>query len=192
MTSSSNYGAQLAPVSRALDGWRFCPVCGGRLRVDAIEPDATPHLGCIGCKRLWWANPKPTASCVLTRSSDGRLLLVKRAIDPYLGLWDLPGGFIEDGELPEACVVRELKEETALTGTAGPIIGVFGDRYGETGAHTLNIFYHVSIDGDGSEAVAASDVADVAWFLPDELPTQADLAFTCVSQALNAWLQQQP
>ena len=192
MTTSQHQGDKVAPIPRQLDDWRFCPVCGGGLRVDVIEPDAAPHLECIGCKRLWWANPKPTASCVLSRASDGRLLLVKRAIEPFLGLWDLPGGFIEDGELPKECLARELLEETALSGTIGPIIGVFGDRYGETGAHTLNIFYHVAIDGDGADAVPDSDVAELAWFLPDELPTQADLAFTCVSQALNAWLQQQP
>ena len=190
--SPDDQPASHPPVSAMLVDWRFCPVCGGGVRVETIEPGAAPHLECINCHRLWWANPKPTASCVLTRASDGRMLLVRRAIEPYLGLWDLPGGFIEDGELPEDCLTRELREETALDTHAGRIIGIFGDRYGEAGAHTLNIFYHVEIECDGADAAAGSDVGELGWFLPDELPTQSDLAFNCVSQALNAWLQMQP
>lgn len=53
----------------------------------------------------------------------GRLLLIKRGHDPGKGLWSIPGGRIEDGESDADALVREVREETGLIVTAGPLIG---------------------------------------------------------------------
>ena len=56
---------------------------------------------------------------------DGRLLLGRRAYDPSVGLWDLPGGFLEENEHPLDALVRELKEETGLDVEAQRFVGVW-------------------------------------------------------------------
>lgn len=57
-------------------------------------------------------SPKPVASCVVVR--DGRLLLLRRAIEPAVGKWAFPAGFVEPGETAEQAIAREVLEETRL------------------------------------------------------------------------------
>ena len=56
---------------------------------------------------------------------DGKVLLVKRRYEPLAGQWSLPGGAVEVGETLEACVAREMLEETGLEVEVGPVIEVF-------------------------------------------------------------------
>jgi 8-oxo-dGTP diphosphatase len=155
------------------------------------EPGAQPHLHCAGeCGSDWYANPKPTANVLVERSDDGRLLLVRRARDPFKGRWDIPGGFVEDGEEARDAALRELREETGLDVRITGWIGVFGDRYGgDRGEHTCNLFWLGETD-EPDAARAASDVADLAWFEPGGIPGDDELAFACVPRALRAWRQQ--
>ena len=59
------------------------------------------------------SNAKPTGSALVVR--EGRVPLVRRAIEPARGAWDIPGGFLEHDEHPEAGAVRELQEGTGST-----------------------------------------------------------------------------
>ena len=58
-----------------------------------------------------------------------RVLLVKRAHEPLKGEWSLPGGAVEVGDAVEAALVREVREETCLDVTVGPVVEVL-DRIG--------------------------------------------------------------
>ena len=69
---------------------------------------------CESCGFIYWNNSRPTAGGVV-EDSQGRVLLGRRGINPSKGLWDLPGGFLEPGEHPEAGFVRELLEESFRT-----------------------------------------------------------------------------
>lgn len=62
-------------------------------------------------------------SC-LVADPNGDVLLVKRGIEPCIGSWALPGGFMEIDETPEAAGKRELFEETGLRGDPGEVIGI--------------------------------------------------------------------
>jgi len=75
----------------------------------------------------------------------GRLLLTRRARPPYAGSWDLPGGFLEGGELPEAGLKRELREELAVKARGIRLIGFATDRYGPRGFPVLTMVYRVTI-----------------------------------------------
>ncbi len=166
-----------------LDGWRFCPRCAAPL---AAVPG---RVDCAACGFVAWANAAPTASALL-EDSRGRLLLGRRARAPFLGLWDTPGGFLEEDEHPLAALVREVREETGLEVVPGAYVGCWLDTYDQGGAgrlHTINLYWRVRVSEGQGDPVPADDVAELAWFQRDALPPRRELAFDCVPRALEAW-----
>jgi len=116
---------------------------------------------------------------------EGRVLLGRRGIEPFLGLWDTPGGFVEVGESLEECVRRELREEAGVEVEVGRLIASLPDTYGPTGDATLNAFFECRLlSGDPQPD---DDVAELRWFAPDALPAAEELAFACVRAALATW-----
>lgn len=100
---------------------RYCPYCGSPLKSGRWE--GRNRLHCSGCSSIIYENPLP-ATCVVVSYPTDRILLVKRSIEPKLGQWCLPGGFIELDETPAEGAMRELKEETGLTGNHPQLLGV--------------------------------------------------------------------
>jgi mutator protein MutT len=102
---------------------------------------------------------------------DGRVLLVKRKYEPLADRWSLPGGAVEVGETLEACLIREMVEETGLEVGVGPVIEVF-DRI--THDDDGRVVYHfVLVDylcwPVGGSLRAGSDVGDCMFVHPDDL-----------------------
>ena len=105
----------------------------------------------------------------------GRVLLARRAVEPFLGLWDTPGGFVEPGESLEECVRSELREEAGVEIRVERLVVSVPDTYGPTGDATINTFYECRLlSGDPRPD---DDVAELRWFAPDELPAPEELAF---------------
>ena len=123
---------------------------------------------------------------------DGRLLLVRRAIDPWRGCWDIPGGFCEADEHPEQTVVREVREEVGLDVVVTGMLGIWMDVYGPEADSspvdaTMNCYYHAAAVDDAEAIVDQSESSEAAWFASDQLP--AELAFPHHSgQVIDAWL----
>jgi ADP-ribose pyrophosphatase YjhB (NUDIX family) len=163
-----------------LHGWRTCPRCAGGLENDG------GRAACPSCGSIYYANSAPCVSALI-EDERGRLLLARRAVEPYLGLWDPPGGFLEEGEHPLDGLRRELLEETGLEGEPTTFVGAWMDVYGDApeAPATLNLYWTVRI-ADG-EPVPADDVAELRWFAPHELPGPDELAFAKVVDALAAW-----
>jgi NADH pyrophosphatase NudC (nudix superfamily) len=92
---------------------RFCHHCGNPLIDKYIGDEDRNRLFCTACTRVIYENPVPASAAVVLNEQE-EILLVKRKIEPQKGEWCLPGGFIEMGETPEQCCLRELKEETDL------------------------------------------------------------------------------
>lgn len=106
---------------------------------------------------------------------DGKVLLVKRKYEPLAGQWSLPGGAVEVGETLEACLVREMLEETGLEVRVGPVVEVL-DRI--THDDEGRVLYHfVLVDylcwPTGGALTADSDVADVVFAEPGDLARYA-------------------
>lgn len=104
--------------------------------------------------------------------SGGRVLLARRGAPPLKGEWSIPGGLLEVGEALMEGVRRELLEETAVEIRVVELIEVFEridlDASGTARHHFVVLDYLCEMLG--GEARAASDVTDVAWAAPEELP----------------------
>jgi 8-oxo-dGTP diphosphatase len=97
---------------------------------------------------------------------NGRILLTRRLADVHLaGSWEFPGGKVEDGEDPEATVVRECREECVIDVEVGPILEVAFHRYERK--DVLLLFYECHLPGE--QEVRNLGVAEHAWVLPSEL-----------------------
>jgi ADP-ribose pyrophosphatase YjhB (NUDIX family) len=169
------------------DGWRHCPRCAANLRFGPVAGEDHDRLHCDACGLIVYENAAPTASAVVIDPA-GRVMLTRRAGEPAQGMWDLPGGFVEAGEHPEAAVRRELVEETGLAIELDGLLGIWCDRYGE-GAHTLNLHY-LAHPVSGSER-PGSDVSEIAWFSPESLPDRSQIAFANCADALAAYRRRQ-
>ncbi|MFA5134231.1 MAG: NUDIX hydrolase [Patescibacteria group bacterium] len=163
--------------------FRFCPVCGGELWVKGLDHGV--RLVCAACGFIFYQNSKPTASAIITNGA-GQVLLAKRAREPRLGFWDLPGGFLEDGEDPQAGVRREIREELGIDIDIIKIIGIYIDSYGHgSTVHTLNIDYACTVRSGLLRPM--DDVAEVRWFSPDAIPWDR-LAFRHLAIGLRDWI----
>lgn len=157
-----------------LDGWRFCPRCGGPL---------TAVSGGVRCKQghEHWANPVPGSQALVER--DGCVLLGRRRNEPGLGLWDIPGGFVDEHEHPLEALERELLEETGLKIEPTEFLGVWMQPY--DGRVVLCLTWLAR--STGGEERAGDDLTELRWFRPHELPARTELAFSTFVEILSLW-----
>jgi len=168
--------------------YSFCPVCGSRYGDPARIDDSL--LLCPSCGFQFWQNSKPTVGALITRVRDGRphVLLSRRGGPPLAGSWDLPGGFLANGEPPVDGLVRELKEELGVRSVrrvrlmSVDIAEYRSDEGAEEARFVLPMYYRCEIDLD-APIVASDDVAELRWFPLDGLP--ADMAFAADVRALR-------
>jgi 8-oxo-dGTP diphosphatase len=168
--------------SALLAGWTTCPRCRRELERD----EKSVH--CPACGLAVYANPAPTASAVILDDA-GRVLLARRAVDPGAGLWDLIGGFIDEGEDPLEALRREVREELSVEVDPNEYLGAYPDRYGEDGIFTLNLYWAARIAG-GEIRLDEAELEEVAWFAADDLPGPTEFAFANTVQALDDWRRQ--
>ena len=143
-------------------------------------------MECTACGFVYYANTVPAVSALVVDKERG-VLLARRAYEPDAGMWDTPGGFLEEGEDPASGLRRELLEETGLTIEIGDFVGMFGDRYGDGPDATavLNLVWEATIAG--GEPRAADDVSELRWFARAALPAESELAFRWLAPCLRSW-----
>jgi 8-oxo-dGTP diphosphatase len=119
--------------------------------------------------------PRPalTVDIVLFLSTGNRVevLLIKRAREPFKGLWALPGGFVDEEESLEDAAARELLEETGISGVHLEQFGAFGDPGRDPRGHTVSVVFY-GLLRNRVPANAADDAAEVEWhsaFRPPKL-----------------------
>jgi 8-oxo-dGTP diphosphatase len=145
----------------------YCPHCRTALEsrlLEGYEREVCPHCGFIH-----YVNPIPCAAAYV-RDDAGRVLLVKRGVEPGLGLWGLPSGFIEIDESPESACLRELEEETGLKGETAGLIGVYTQA---SARYKLVVIIGYRVHGRG-RLRPGSDSLDARYFPLEDLP---ELAF---------------
>ena len=151
----------------------LCPHCA--------RPTEQP-LVCARCAWRWYANPKPAAGVILER--DGSVLLLRRAVEPGLGAWDLPAGYLDPGESPEEAARRETREESGLEVELVRLVGVYTSRPGNAVAciylaRQVDPLAAVRLDAESSEYAWVEGARLLDW-----LPR---LAFGSMAAALSDW-----
>lgn len=153
--------------------YKYCTQCGRGLNLSEEYPR------CEVCDITYYKNSKPCASVLPIKN--GKVLLAKRAIEPYKNEFDIIGGFLEEGEHPEDGARREVKEETGLDVKIIDLLGIYPDRYGEDGDFTLSIHYIGEVVS--GKIKAQGDVASLHWVPINKLPT--NVGFKNTREALN-------
>ena len=165
---------------------RFCPHCGTSFqRSDSVMD---PAQTCSACGVVSYRNPLPVAASVVLNSSR-EVLLVKRRHPPHKGMWCLPTGFAETAESIEDAALRELSEETGVTGRVVRLL---------TAASTQSAFYGdllfvcFEVVRTGGKDVAGDDAEEIAWFPIDRVPRLAfapheDALARCLEQHRDEW-----
>lgn len=90
-----------------------------------------------------YKNPAIGVSLIIEK--DGKILLIKRAKEPFKDMWELPGGFVDYGELVEHAAIREAKEETSLTVEPKTILGVYSDPNRDPRKHVISIVFIIGV-----------------------------------------------
>lgn len=161
----------------------FCPKCGKSL-VPSLD-GLISYLHCDSCEFRFYREPKVS---VLARiENESCLLFILRAVDPGLGKWCFPGGFLNFGETPEEALKREVFEETALDIQIKKILAVFPMEGRGPEVPGIVLAYSAICLGNPNKVKAGDDAADLRWCKPTDIPQ--DLAFNSTSLLIADWLK---
>ncbi len=156
--------------------FRYCPRCATPLQKRDDHGQRRPV--CPLCGWVHYRNPVPAAGVILER--DGCVLMVKRRYEPRAGAWCLPAGFMEYGETPEHCAVREMQEETGLQVRLTGLFGVFAGL-DDPRSRAVLILY--TAQRESGRLRAGDDAIETRWFAAARLPRA--IAFAAHRQALR-------
>jgi ADP-ribose pyrophosphatase YjhB (NUDIX family) len=158
-------------------GFKFCPRCGFELSQEHLYGQLREV--CPNCKWIHFIDPKVAAGVLVIK--DQRVLLVRRAGEPFRGLWTLPAGFVNSGEDPAEAAARECLEETGLSVRVTRVHEIVAGKEHPRGADFV-IVYEAELSG--GEMKAEDDADAVDWFEKNNLPP---LAFRATQKVLQSF-----
>ena len=154
-----------------------CPHCA--------SPDEQP-LVCDRCCWRWHANPKPAAAVLLEREADGEtaILLLRRAVDPGRGAWDLPAGYLDPGESFEMAARRETLEESGIEAELLDLVGVY---HSPPANAVTAVFRGRPVDAQASVRLDFES-SDHAWVPRSQVADwRPRIAFASMASAIDDW-----
>jgi ADP-ribose pyrophosphatase YjhB (NUDIX family) len=171
---------------RGVPGWlsaslNFCSRCGERLRFGPVVGEDRDRLACHACGYVAYVNPRLVVTTIPVTES-GEVVLLRRGIEPGLGSWAQPGGFLEVDETVTEAAIRETLEETGLLVAPGEIIGL----YTRLEAAVVVIAFEARIDG--GEARPTPEALEIGTFAPEAIPWSG-IAFKTTIWALRDWVR---
>ena len=104
--------------------YRFCPRCGGPLERRVLKASEPPRPVCTACGFVFYIDPKIAVGTIIATPS-GRIVLVRRAIEPGYGKWVFPGGYVDRGEPLTVAAVREAREECGLDVRLDGLVNIY-------------------------------------------------------------------
>jgi 8-oxo-dGTP diphosphatase len=160
--------------------YEFCPRCGGGLERRMVKTHEPQRLVCRACSFIFYQDPKVVAGTIFT--VDGGIVLLKRGVEPALGKWVFPGGYVDRGESVQDAAIRETKEESRLDVRLNSLLNV----YSYPRSPNVIVVYTAEVIGGMLEA--ADESVEARIFPPDDVPWP-DLAFDSTKDALNDYIK---
>jgi ADP-ribose pyrophosphatase YjhB (NUDIX family) len=158
----------------------FCSHCGAKVAFKTPPGDHLPRHVCDQCGTVHYANPKLVVGCV--PEFDQRILLCKRGIEPRLGYWTVPAGFMENGETLQQAAARESHEEAQTEVEIGSLLTVVH----VTHAHQVHVFFRARMRH--AHFGVTPESTEVKLVAIDEIPWN-ELAFPSTEFTLQRYLE---
>lgn len=157
----------------------YCNRCGSNVSLTIPAGDTLPRHVCESCGHIHYENPRLVVCCAA--EWEGKILLCRRAIEPRLGYWTLPGGFMENGETTAQAAIRETQEEAGADVEVQAPFAMVNIPH----INQVHLFYRGQLR---SPSYAAGDESlEVRLVAPNEIPWN-DLAFRSVAFCLERYL----
>lgn len=169
-------------LSTMTNRFQFCPQCGGPIQYTVPPDDDRKRDTCPRCDRVFYHNPIAVVGCIPTW--EDRILLCRRAIEPRIGFWTLPAGFLELGESTPEAGVRETREEALANVTPGDLFTMIDI----TDIGQIHMFYTAQMhNAEHAPGIESSET----WLArEDEVPWR-DLAFPTIYRTLELYFADQ-
>ncbi len=160
----------------------FCPICGHRLEMRYTGERERPV--CPNCGFVYYMNPAVAAGTLV--EEEGKVLLIRRGVEPRKGYWGLPAGYVEADESADEAAVRETMEETGVQVEIDDLLGVysFGQSISDRG---VLILYSAHATSGAVAPHPGDDATEARFFTPAEVPSHDELAFYSHRLALSEW-----
>ncbi len=165
----------MTPVNSAPEAIAYCPLCGGKMVTRQVSDK--PRRVCSQCDHIHFTDPKVGVGVLVVEN--GKILLVRRRMNPERGKWSIPAGFLDRGEDPRVTAEREALEETGLSVSIDHLVDVYFNPPNEGGA-SIFILYRARLLGGTMQA--GDDADAVGFFAFDELP---EIAFVSTQDAIK-------
>jgi ADP-ribose pyrophosphatase YjhB (NUDIX family) len=159
---------------------KFCSTCGQLVTLRTPDGDHLPRFVCDACGVVHYQNPKLVVGCV--PEYDGRILICKRAIEPRLGYWTIPAGFMENGETTQDGAKRETWEEAHAAVDVGSLLAIVHVLHADQVHVMFRAKMHEPRFGATAESLEVKLCAetDVPW---------GEIAFRSVEFALRRYFE---
>jgi ADP-ribose pyrophosphatase YjhB (NUDIX family) len=138
-------------------------LCGAGLLSSILKDNEPPRLVCHKCGFIFYLDPKLVACSIV--EMDHKIVLLKRAIEPQIGRWVVPGGYVEQGEKVEAAAMRETEEECGLKTRIKDLLGIYSYP-GRLAVVVAYVAEHLSgrlIIGDETQEVKLCGPQEIPW-----------------------------
>jgi len=158
----------------------FCSNCGQKVIYKAVSGDNLPRYVCDACETIHYQNPKVVTGALPLW--EDKVLLCKRGISPRKGFWNVPGGYLENGESVEDGAIREVFEETT-------------SRVEIIGLHTLysipklnQVYMHFLATLNALDFQPTEESLEVQLFTEEDIPWK-EIAFASSSFTLKRYFE---
>ena len=155
---------------------KFCSNCATEIEIKIPEGDSLPRHTCPACDTIYYHNPKIVAGCLPVYGD--KVLLCQRAIEPRVGYWTLPAGYMENGESTEEAALRETLEEANAT------VNLLSLYTLTSITHVNQVQFIYLADLPEPKFSPSSESLEVKLFSEEEIPWD-DLAFKTIHNALK-------
>jgi 8-oxo-dGTP diphosphatase len=159
--------------------YRFCPRCGGDLEKRQVKPTEPKRLVCLNCSFIFYQDPKVVAGTIFTLN--GGIVLLKRGVEPAMGKWVFPGGYVDRGESVQEAAIRETREESQMEVKLGRLLNV----YSYTRSPNVIVVYAAEVVS--GELAAGDESVEARVFTAEEIPWE-NLAFDSTRDALKDYI----